>query len=64
MGLVALASPYNRRGDCQTSGYSLISADIQISWKMKLWIGLQSILGAIRLYLNYACLQYLPLGGM
>ena len=29
---------------------------------MKLWVALQAAFGAIRLYLNFACLEFLPLG--
>merc|ERR1712141_584887 len=30
--------------------------------KVKFWIALQAVLGALRLYLSFSCLQYLPLG--
>ena len=55
MGLVAAASPYNRRG-CTSSN------EDSFSWRLKVWIGLQALLGAVRLYLNYLLLAYLPLG--
>ena len=55
MGLVAATSPYNRRG-CISDGNSLLT------WRLKVWIALQAILGAVRLYLNYVLLAYLPLG--
>ena len=29
---------------------------------MKFWIAFQALFGALRLYFNFACLQYLPLG--
>ncbi len=49
MGLVASASPYNRRS-------------LPLTWRLKLWVGLQALLGAVRLYINYLLLAYLPLG--
>ena len=30
--------------------------------RVKFWIVLQALLGALRLYLSFSCLQYLPLG--
>ena len=30
--------------------------------RVKFWIALQAVLGALRLYLSFSCLQYLPLG--
>ena len=57
MGLVAAGSPYNRR-PCETQ------ADIEAStpWRLKIWIFLQAVLSAIRLYLSYALLAFIPLG--
>ena len=54
MGLVAAASPFNRR-TCE-------SQDDSTTWRIKTWICLQAALSALRLYLSYALLAYLPLG--
>ena len=54
MGMVAAASPFNRR-TCD-------SEDTTISWRIKIWVCLQAALSALRLYLSYALLAYLPLG--
>ena len=54
MGMVAAASPFNRR-TCD-------SEDTNISWRIKIWVCLQAALSALRLYLSYALLAYLPLG--
>jgi drug/metabolite transporter (DMT)-like permease len=54
MGLVATASPYSR-GTCETQNNT-------ISWRLKVWICLQAVLSAVRLYVSYAMLAYLPLG--
>ena len=53
MGLVATASPYSRR-TCETQN--------TIPWKLKVWVCLQAVLSAVRLYVSYAMLAYLPLG--
>ena len=54
MGLVATASPYSRR-TCETQNNT-------IPWKLKVWVCLQAVLSAVRLYVSYAMLAYLPLG--
>ena len=57
MGLVAAGSPYNRR-ICETQA----SINTNTSWRLKIWIFLQAVLSAIRLYLSYALLAFIPLG--
>ena len=54
MGLVATASPYSR-GTCETQNNT-------IPWRLKFWVCLQAVLSALRLYVSYAMLAYLPLG--
>ena len=54
MGLVATASPYSR-GTCETQNNT-------IPWRLKVWVCLQAVLSALRLYVSYAMLAYLPLG--
>ena len=43
-----------------TRSYPIPSSSTNI--KVKFWIALQAVLGALRLYLSFSCLQYLPLG--
>lgn len=46
------------------SGISEVLAEMspERSWSVHFFVGLQAIFGAFRLYFNFTCLQYMPLG--
>jgi drug/metabolite transporter (DMT)-like permease len=45
-----------------SGGNNPIATTTTTTWRVHVWIALQAILGAVRLYLNFSCLEYLPLG--